>query len=83
MRATIAPRDRPSVQRDPVAPGRALGSLPTGEREPAAPGMDGETVDGIVSRGEQEGMVSHFEEQRRAKTYPFRPVRRVDIPTRI
>jgi RNA-directed DNA polymerase len=48
-----------------------------------APGVDGETVEGIVSRGEEEGMISHFEEQLRAKANPFQPVRRVDIPTAI
>jgi RNA-directed DNA polymerase len=45
-----------------------------------APGVDGETIEGIVSRGEEEGMISRLQEQLRAKTYRFQPVRRVDIP---
>src|SRR5260370_820884 len=45
-----------------------------------APGVDGETIEGIVSRGEEEEMISRLQEQLRAKTYRFQPVRRVDIP---
>ena len=45
-----------------------------------APGVDGETIDGIVSRGGEEEMISRLQEQLRAKTYRFQPVRRVDIP---
>jgi retron-type reverse transcriptase len=45
-----------------------------------APGVDGETIDGIVSRGEEGLMLSRLQEQLRAKTYRFQPVRRVDIP---
>src|SRR6266849_2098869 len=45
-----------------------------------APGVDSETIEGIVSRGEEEGMLSRLQEQLRAKTYHFQPVRRVDIP---
>src|SRR5229473_620766 len=45
-----------------------------------APGVDGETIEGIVSRGEEERMISRLQEQLRAKTYRFQPVRRVDIP---
>jgi RNA-directed DNA polymerase len=45
-----------------------------------APGVDGETIEGIVSRGEEEGMISRLQKQLRGKTYRFRPVRRVDIP---
>ena len=45
-----------------------------------APGVDGETIEGIVSRGEEGLMLSRLQEQLRAKTYRFQPVRRVDIP---
>ena len=45
-----------------------------------APGVDGETIEGIVSREEEEEMISRLQEQLRAKTYRFQPVRRVDIP---
>ncbi len=45
-----------------------------------APGVDSETIEGIVSRGEEEGMISRLQEQLRAKSYRFQPVRRVDIP---
>ncbi len=45
-----------------------------------APGVDGETIAGIVSRGEEGLMLSRLQEQLRAKTYRFQPVRRVDIP---
>lgn len=45
-----------------------------------APGVDGETIEGIVSRGEEGLMLSRLQEQLRAKTYHFHPVRRVDIP---
>src|SRR6516162_6439388 len=45
-----------------------------------APGVDGETIDGIVSRGGEEEMISRLQEQLRDKTYRFQPVRRVDIP---
>src|SRR5881296_1687953 len=45
-----------------------------------APGVDSETIEGIVSRGEEEGMLSRLQEQLRARTYRFQPVRRVDIP---
>ncbi len=45
-----------------------------------APGVDRETIEGIVSRGEEEGMLSRLQEQLRAKSYRFQPVRRVDIP---
>ena len=45
-----------------------------------APGVDGETIEGIVSRGEEGEMLSRLQEQLRAKTYRFQPVRRVDIP---
>lgn len=45
-----------------------------------APGVDSETIEGIVSRGEEEGMISRLQQLLRKKTYRFRPVRRVDIP---
>jgi RNA-directed DNA polymerase len=45
-----------------------------------APGVDGETIEGIVSRGEEEEMISRLQQRLRAKTYRFQPVRRVDIP---
>jgi group II intron reverse transcriptase/maturase len=45
-----------------------------------APGVDRETIEGIVSRGEEEAMLSWLQQQLRAKSYRFQPVRRVDIP---
>jgi len=45
-----------------------------------APGVDGETIEGIELRGEEEGMLSQLQQQLRAKSYRFHPVRRVDIP---
>ena len=45
-----------------------------------APGVDRETIEGIVSGGEEEGMLSRLQEQLRAQSYRFQPVRRVDIP---
>ena len=45
-----------------------------------APGVDRETIAGIVSRGEEEGMLSRVQQQLQAKSYRFQPVRRVDIP---
>ena len=45
-----------------------------------APGVDRETIEGIVSRGEEELMLSDLQEQLRGKNYRFHPVRRVDIP---
>src|SRR6202048_178426 len=45
-----------------------------------APGVDGETIDGIVSRGEEGLLPRRLQDQLRAKTYRFQPVRRVDIP---
>src|SRR5215510_9863289 len=45
-----------------------------------APGVDSETIEGIVSRGEEEEMLSRLQEQLRARSYRFQPVRRVDIP---
>jgi RNA-directed DNA polymerase len=45
-----------------------------------APGVDGESIEGIVSRGEEGLMLGRLQKQLRAKTYRFQPVRRVDIP---
>jgi group II intron reverse transcriptase/maturase len=45
-----------------------------------APGVDRETIEGIVSRGEEEAMLSRLQQQLRTKSYRFQPVRRVDIP---
>src|SRR3989454_4459354 len=45
-----------------------------------APGVDNETIEGIESRGEEGLMLSRLQDQVRAKTYRFQPVRRVDIP---
>jgi retron-type reverse transcriptase len=47
-----------------------------------APGVDGESIEGIVSGGEEELMLSRLQQELRAKTYRFQPVRRVDIVTR-
>lgn len=45
-----------------------------------APGVDSETIESIVSRGEEEQILGDLREQLRNKTYRFQPVRRVDIP---
>lgn len=45
-----------------------------------APGVDRETIESIVSRGEEEQMLGQLQEQLRGKNYRFDPVRRVDIP---
>jgi RNA-directed DNA polymerase len=45
-----------------------------------APGVDGKSIEGIVSRGEEGLMLWQLQKQLRAKTYRFQPVRRVDIP---
>src|SRR5215510_5768652 len=45
-----------------------------------APGVDGESIEGIVSRGEEGLMLGRLQKQLRAKSYRFHPVRRVDIP---
>ncbi len=45
-----------------------------------APGVDSETIEGIVSRGEEEQMLSCLQEQLRGKNYRFDPVRRVEYP---
>jgi RNA-directed DNA polymerase len=51
-----------------------------GKANRGAPGVDGETIEGIESRGEEEEMLSQLQHQLRAKSYRFHPVRRVDIP---
>ena len=45
-----------------------------------APGMDGDSIEAMVSRGREEVMISQLQEQLRTQTYRFHPVRRVDIP---
>ena len=45
-----------------------------------APGVDSETIEGIVLCGEEEQMLSQLQEQLRGQNYRFDPVRRVDIP---
>lgn len=45
-----------------------------------APGMDGASIEAIVSGGREGEMISRLGEQLRTKTYRFHPVRRVDIP---
>lgn len=45
-----------------------------------APGMDGESIEAIVSSGREGEMMSRLRDALREKTYRFQPVRRVDIP---
>ena len=45
-----------------------------------APGVDGESIEAIVSRRQEGKMISRLSRELRAKTYRFDPVRRVDIP---
>jgi RNA-directed DNA polymerase len=45
-----------------------------------APGVDGESIEALVSSGREGEMIKRLREQRRAKAYRFQPVRRVDIP---
>jgi group II intron reverse transcriptase/maturase len=45
-----------------------------------APGVDGESIEAIVSSGQEGEMIGRVRKQLRTKTYRFRPVRRVDIP---
>ena len=45
-----------------------------------APGVDGESIEAIVTSGQEGAMVSRLQEALREKTYRFQPVRRVDIP---
>ena len=44
------------------------------------PGVDGESIEAIVSSGREGEMIGRLSQQLRAKTYRFHPVRRVDIP---
>ncbi|MCP5024410.1 MAG: group II intron reverse transcriptase/maturase, partial [bacterium] len=45
-----------------------------------APGVDGESIEAIVTSGQEGAMVSRLQEALREKSYRFQPVRRVDIP---
>ena len=45
-----------------------------------APGVDGKSIEAIVSSREEGAMVERVREQLRTKTYRFQPVRRVEIP---
>ena len=45
-----------------------------------AAGVDGETIEAIVSSGQEREMMGRVQESLRKKTYRFQPVRRVDIP---
>ena len=45
-----------------------------------APGVDGQSIDAIVSRGQETEMIDRLQQHLREKRYQFQPVRRVDIP---
>ena len=45
-----------------------------------APGIDRESIEAIVSSGQEREMISRLSRELRAQTYRFDPVRRVDIP---
>lgn len=45
-----------------------------------APGVDGESIEAIVTGGKEAEMISRVQEQLRTQRYQFQPVRRVDIP---
>jgi RNA-directed DNA polymerase len=45
-----------------------------------APGIDGASIEAIVSSGQEREMISRLSRELRAQTYRFHPVRRVDIP---
>jgi RNA-directed DNA polymerase len=45
-----------------------------------APGVDGESIEAIVSSEQDGEMISRLSRELRAQTYRFHPVRRVDIP---
>jgi RNA-directed DNA polymerase len=47
---------------------------------PGAPGVEGETLEAIVSSGQERQMMERWQESLREKSYRFQPVRRVDIP---
>jgi retron-type reverse transcriptase len=45
-----------------------------------APGVDGTSIEAIVSSGQEGEMISRLRRALREQTYRFHPVRRVDIP---
>jgi RNA-directed DNA polymerase len=45
-----------------------------------AAGVEGETIEAIVSSGQEREMIERLQESLREKSYRFQPVRRVDIP---
>ena len=45
-----------------------------------AAGVDGESIEAVVSSGQEEPMIDRLEQKLRAKVHRFEPVRRVDIP---
>ncbi len=45
-----------------------------------APGVDGESIEAIVTSGQEGAMISRLREALRVKVYRFQPVRRVEIP---
>lgn len=45
-----------------------------------APGIDGKSIDSIVTAGEEVEMIQALQIKLRSKSYQFQPVRRVDIP---
>lgn len=45
-----------------------------------APGIDGQSIEAVVTSGNEAVMISLLRDQLRTKTYQFQPVRRVDIP---
>lgn len=45
-----------------------------------APGVDGASIEALVSSGKEGEMISRLRSQLRVKSYRFSPVRRVDIP---
>jgi group II intron reverse transcriptase/maturase len=45
-----------------------------------APGVDGQSIEAVVSSGQEGQMIGRVGEQLRTKAYRFQPVRRVEIP---
>jgi len=45
-----------------------------------APGVDGKSIEAIVSAQQEAEMIQSLQQKLRTKTYHFQPVRRVDIP---
>src|SRR5499433_3445775 len=45
-----------------------------------APGVDGESIEGIVNTGQEEEMITKLQKALREQRHQFAPVRRVDIP---